>query len=138
MATDEHRRARRTPHARDAAGAARNLGAIHPGLCVPAVVPLPTAASSARNVHVRRAYPRLFLPDPMCRAVMTAPKKARSADRPDRGRTPVRNGDDGSRMRRRAKRPDQGRTPVRDSDDGSRMRRRAKRLDRGRTTQGYI
>jgi hypothetical protein len=94
--------------------------------------------ADAGDGHVRRAYPRLFLPDPMCRAVMTAPKKARSVDRPDRGRTPVRNGDDGSRMRRRAKRPDQGRTPVRDSDDGSRMRRRAKRLDRGRTTQGYI
>jgi hypothetical protein len=44
----------RTMHARDAAGAARNLGAIHGGSRVPPAVPLPTAASSARNVHVGR------------------------------------------------------------------------------------
>jgi hypothetical protein len=43
-------------HVRDAAGAARNLGAIHGGRCMPSALPLPTAASSARNVPVRRFY----------------------------------------------------------------------------------
>jgi hypothetical protein len=42
----------RTTHARDAAGAAPNLGAIHQSLCVPPAIPLPTSASSARNVPV--------------------------------------------------------------------------------------
>jgi hypothetical protein len=42
----------RTTHARDAAGAAPNLGAIYPGPCVPRGVPLPPPASSARNVPV--------------------------------------------------------------------------------------
>jgi hypothetical protein len=43
----------RTPHVRDAAGAARNLGAIFVGPCVPPAFLLPTPASSARNVPVR-------------------------------------------------------------------------------------
>jgi hypothetical protein len=37
----------RTPHARDAAGAAPNLGAIYPGPYVPSALPLPPPASSA-------------------------------------------------------------------------------------------
>jgi hypothetical protein len=59
------------------------------------------------------------------------PKTVRRADRPDQGRTPVRNGGDGSQMRRRANRPDQGRTAVRNGGDGSQMRRRANRPDQG-------
>jgi hypothetical protein len=59
------------------------------------------------------------------------PKTVRRADRPDQGRTPVRNGGDGSGIRRRANRPDQGRTPVRNGGDSSQMRRRANRPDQG-------
>jgi hypothetical protein len=75
----------------------------------------------------------LIHPDPACGTVVTAPTPARGADRPDQGRIPMRNGGDGSRMRRRANRPEQGRTRVRDGSDGSRMRRRAYRPNCGRT-----
>jgi hypothetical protein len=44
----------RTPHVRDAAGAAPNLGAIYHCSCLLPALPLPTPASSARNVPVRR------------------------------------------------------------------------------------
>jgi hypothetical protein len=50
--TDEHRRARRTTHARDAAGAAPNLGAIYHSSFMPLAFPIGTPASSARNVPV--------------------------------------------------------------------------------------
>jgi hypothetical protein len=73
--------------------------------------------------------------DPACGVVVSAPKKGpRCADRPDRGRTPVRDSGDRSRMGRGANCPDQGRTPVRDGDDGSRMGRRANRPDQDRAT----
>jgi hypothetical protein len=52
--TDKHRRARRTTHARDAAGAAPNLGAICESPCMPIALPIATPASSARNVPVGR------------------------------------------------------------------------------------
>jgi hypothetical protein len=52
----------RTTHARDAAGAAPNLGAIHHGLCVLPALPITTPASSARNVPVGWFYTtKLFI-----------------------------------------------------------------------------
>jgi hypothetical protein len=46
-------RCHRTPHVRDAAGAAPNLGAIYRGCSFPLPFLLPPPASSARNVPVR-------------------------------------------------------------------------------------
>jgi hypothetical protein len=42
----------RTPHVRDAAGAAPNLGAIYHSSFMPLAFPIGTPASSARNVPV--------------------------------------------------------------------------------------
>jgi hypothetical protein len=48
----------RTTHARDAAGAAPNLGAIHPGPLCPQAYRSPHPPAAPRNANVRRAYPR--------------------------------------------------------------------------------
>jgi hypothetical protein len=48
----------RTPHARDAAGAARNLGAIHPGPLCHQPFRSRRLPAAPRNADVRRAYPR--------------------------------------------------------------------------------